>query len=96
VVIENIPQLAIEGSLYDERAIRNERYKLILRKFDSRPVFRPGELYDLQDDRGETNNLYASRTEIAKGLAAELSAWGTRYDDRLSIELGNYAAGKAH
>lgn len=93
VVIENIPQLAIEGSLYDERAIRNERYKLILRKFESRPVFRPGELYDLQDDPGETKNLYASRQDLTKSLSGQLAVWGARYEDRLSIELGLWAGG---
>ena len=92
VVIENVPQMAIDGALYDERAIRNERYKLILRKFETRPVLRPGELYDLEADPGETKDIYASKTDVKKSLARSLADWGRRYEDPLAIELGSWAA----
>ena len=87
MVIENIPQKAIDGSLFDERALRTERYKLILRSFDLRPEFRPGELYDLQTDPGEKQNLFASRPDLRKQLAAQLGEWGRAHKDELAVEL---------
>ena len=91
VVIENVPQMAIDGGLYDERAIRHERHKLILRKFENRPVLRPGELYDLKSDPGETKNLYSSKADARKSLARSLAGWGRRSEDPLAIELGEWA-----
>ena len=91
VVIENVPQMAIDGGLYYERAIRDERHKLILRKFENRPVLRPGELYDLKADPGETKNLYSSKADTRKSLARSLVDWGRRYKDALAIELGTWA-----
>jgi arylsulfatase A len=87
VVMQNIPQKAIDGSLFDERAIRDERYKLILRKFDVRPEFRAGELYDLKEDTGEKRNLYSSRADVVKQMAAKLDKWGTAHRDELAVEL---------
>ena len=91
VVIENVPQMAIDGGLYDERAIRDQRYKLILRKFENRPVLRPGELYDLQSDPAETKNLFADCPEAVRQMARALETWGRQYDDPLAVELGAYA-----
>ncbi len=91
IVIENVPQRAIDGAIYDERAIRDRRYKLILRKFEARPVIRPGELYDLDEDPGETNNLYSSDPTQVKYLGGELAKWGAEYDDPLATELGAWA-----
>jgi arylsulfatase A-like enzyme len=93
IVVENVPQRAIDGALYDERAIRDERYKLILRKFEARPALRPGELYDLRDDPDESKNLYAERGQIVQRLGRELAAWGDRFSDDLAEELGAWAAG---
>ncbi|MCC6389473.1 MAG: sulfatase-like hydrolase/transferase [Bryobacterales bacterium] len=79
IVMENIPQAAIDGSFYEERALRTERYKLILRKFDNRPELRPGELYDLQTDPREERNLYPHSQALVKQLAGQLAAWGRQY-----------------
>lgn len=90
MVIANHSQRAIDGSFFDERTIRTERHKLILRKFDSRPEMRPGELYDLVPDPGETRNLFAN-ADLRRNLARRLAEWGRQYRDELSIELGNWA-----
>jgi arylsulfatase A-like enzyme len=89
VVMQNIPQRGIDGSYYDERAIRDERYKLILRKFQLRPEFRPGELYDLQSDPKEQRNLWEQQPAMVKRMAGKLREWGARYRDELSLELAD-------
>jgi arylsulfatase A-like enzyme len=91
VIIQNVPQKGIDGSLYDERAIRTARHKLILRKFDVRPEFRPGELYDLEADPAESKNLYASHRKLAAQLAALLETWARQTRDDLALELARYA-----
>jgi|GEM_PF-1358669 len=93
LVIENLPQAAIDGSFYEERAIRWERWKLVLRAFDNRPVYRPGELYDLEADPEENRNLYASKADVVKDLARRLQAFGERTEDALSVELAKAALG---
>jgi arylsulfatase A-like enzyme len=93
VVLQNIPQKGIEGSYYDERAIRTERHKLILRKYEVRPSLRAGELYDLVADRSETNNLYSSQPGVVRTLANKLAEWGRTNRDELSVELGTWASG---
>jgi len=92
VVMQNIPQKGIDGSYYDERALRTEKWKLILRKFDVRPSLRPGELYDMGSDPEEARNLYDSSAHrtTAKELAAGLRKWGEQHQDPLSVELGRY------
>lgn len=92
VVIQNVPQKGIDGSLYDERAIRTARHKLILRKFDVRPEFRPGELYDLEADANETANLYAREPQTVSQLARQLEQWARRTRDETAIELARFAA----
>jgi hypothetical protein len=94
IILQNIPQAAIDGSYYDERALRNERHKLILRKYEQRPELRPGELYDLQQDPKESRNLYASEShrETVRQMARSLQAWGKERRDSLSVELGAWAA----
>jgi arylsulfatase A-like enzyme len=81
IVIENIPQAAIDGSFYDERALATERWKLILRLFDNRPSIRPGELYDRAADPGEQTNLFAQRPEVVRELAATLRDWAVEMRD---------------
>ena len=92
IVIQNIPQEPIEGSLYDERALRTERHKLILRRFDSGAAFRPGELYDLTEDPGERNNLYAasSHSRVLQELAVTLRDWGKGTEDQAAVDLADW------
>jgi arylsulfatase A-like enzyme len=91
VILQNIPQRAIDGSLYDERAIRTARHKLILRKFDLRPELRPGELYNLEQDPQESSNLYAREPATVAQLAAQLETWARRTRDETAVELARYA-----
>ena len=95
IVIQNIPQRAIDDSFYEERAIRDERYKLILRNFVVRPNFRPGELYDLTNDPTETNNLYNSNPQVVKQMAQILRTWGQQNNDPKSIQLANWVANQS-
>ncbi len=95
VVIENIPQAAIDGSLFEERAVRTERHKMIVRRFDNRPELRPGEIYDLQADPGETRNLWSSRRDLRAELGEQMAAWGAEYQDPVSVELGAWARRQA-
>ena len=92
IVIQNIPQEPIDGSLYDERALRTERYKLILRRFDTGASCRPGELYDLLEDPGERTNLYAgsSHSQIRQELAVTLRDWGKSSEDQVAVELADW------
>jgi len=91
VVVQNIPQKGIDGSYYDERVLRTEWHKLILRRFEIRPELRPGELYDLRADPGESSNLYGRRTDLMKDLAGQLVQWGETYQDNVAVELGRWA-----
>ncbi|MDG2170198.1 MAG: DUF4976 domain-containing protein [Opitutales bacterium] len=94
IIMQNFPMEGIDNSLFEGRAIRTERYKLIIRKFDIHPELRPGELYDMKNDPGEERNLYAdpSHQTVLKDLGLQLQQWGEAYDDPLSERLGGYAA----
>lgn len=88
IVIENVSGKAIGGSLFRERAIRTEKWKLMLRKFDvaAEPA---DELYDMERDPGESQNLI-SRPEsrgIVQELMASLRKWGEETQDPLALEL---------
>ncbi|MEZ5351728.1 MAG: sulfatase-like hydrolase/transferase [Bryobacteraceae bacterium] len=91
VIMQNIPQRGIDGSYYEERAVRTARHKLIVRKFEVRPELRDGELYDLETDRGESRNLYAAQPALVRDLAGQLAAWGRTNGDALAVELGDWA-----
>ncbi|MCC2685820.1 MAG: sulfatase-like hydrolase/transferase, partial [Paenibacillaceae bacterium] len=57
------------------RGVRTERYKYI-RYYDSGPFERPtSELFDLQNDPGETRNLAMSQSEVAEHFQQELDGW---------------------
>jgi arylsulfatase A-like enzyme len=94
IIVQNIPQAAIDGSFFDERAIRTARHKLILRKCDQSPAFRPGELYDLQGDPGERANLYATQPQLIAGLAKHLEDWARSTGDDTALELARFAQGQ--
>lgn len=51
-------------------AIRHKKWKLLCEYDGSDP-----ELYNLEDDKSETNNLAGQRPEIVRGLTRELLAW---------------------
>ncbi len=95
IIMQNFPMEGIDNSLFEGRAIRTERYKLIMRKFDIYPELRPGELYDMQTDPGEQQNLYddPSHQAVLKNMGLQLENWGKDYDDPLAERLGGYAAG---
>ena len=88
VVMQNISQGALHGSYFEERALRTERWKLILRKFDAHPTARDDELYDMRGDPEETKNLYASNGAVVQQLAAMLRKWGEETGDSLAMEMG--------
>jgi hypothetical protein len=67
------------------------RHKLILRKFDVRPELRPGEMYDLETDPGESKNLYAKESKLVAQLAAQLEEWGRATRDDTAVELARFA-----
>ncbi len=58
VFMQNVPEAAIENSWFDERAMRSEKWKLILRNFTADPRPRNNALYDIANDSGESDNLY--------------------------------------
>ena len=91
VFLENVPQRAIDGSYFDERAVRTARHKLILRKFDLSPELRPGELYDLDADPGESVNLYAREPRLVSDLAGQLERWARATRDDTALELAIHA-----
>jgi len=94
VVVQNIPQATIDGSFFDERAIRTARYKLILRKYAQMPALRPGELYDLQSDPGERINLYGGQPQAIARLAKQLESWAVRTGDDTAVQLARFAHGQ--
>jgi hypothetical protein len=91
IMIQNVPQQGIDNAYYEERGLRSEQFKIILRKYGVRPVRRPGELYDMKADPGETRNLWDSARSTVKEMALKVRDWGEEYDDDLSIDLGSWA-----
>ena len=68
--------------IYDEygpvRMIRTAKWKYI-----HRYVYGPHELYDLENDPGETNNLYGNEEyqTVSRELAVRLEKWFVKYAD---------------
>lgn len=61
VFVQNLPEAAIEDSWFDERAMRTERWKLVLRDFNADPRARNNAFFDIVNDPGETTNLYNNK-----------------------------------
>jgi arylsulfatase A-like enzyme len=59
------------GTSIEERAVRNDRYKLIWSGYKEQPY----ELYDLKDDPGETTNLVSSLPQVFNELKDELDKY---------------------
>ena len=58
VFMQNVPEAAIENSWFDERAMRSEKWKLVLRDFTADPRAKSNALFDLANDPEENDNLY--------------------------------------
>ena len=91
VFMQNVPEAAIENSWYDERAMRSEKWKLILRDFSADPRARSNALFDMVNDPGETANLYY-QAEYREQLKQQLSLMlehATGLRDTLAQKLTN-------
>lgn len=98
VILQNITQRPRdpgrkpgEGDPVIERAVRTERWKLILRAYSSETEWRMDELYDLERDPGEAQDLFARPESAArvKELSRMLLAWGRRYQDEVAMRLAS-------
>jgi arylsulfatase A-like enzyme len=67
-------------------AIREGHYKLI-QYYDDGSV----ELYDLEDDVGETNNLADASPELARALQSKLEAWLRDAGARMPVRIASPA-----
>ena len=90
LIMMNHCQRLYGGAYFEDRAIRTERWKLVLRKFEGESAGRPGSLYDMEADPQERNDLYTSpgHRGVLEDLARQLMAWGEREEDPLASELG--------
>jgi choline-sulfatase len=95
--LENITQKEIDGKPAVERAVRTEKWKLILRDHPQ------DELYNLAEDPGEQTNLLG-RPEYQKRvceLADLIFRWGERTADPIAVQfskryLGDVDPGSPH
>jgi len=89
MVMQNLSQAPMDGAQFEERAIRYQDRKLILRKFEGKPAERRDELYDLKSDPAESRNLLGTNAgrPHARSLAQMLRTWAAGTGDDLSIEL---------
>ncbi len=89
VFMQNLPEAAIENSWFDERAMRNENWKLILRDFNADPRARNNAFFDLAKDPEEIKNLYSDkkyRALLMQQLRIMLAS-AENLQDELSIKL---------
>lgn len=89
IFIQNKPEAAIENSWFDERAMRSEEWKLILRDFSADPRARNNAFFDIVNDPGEAINLYSSkrhRKQLTQQLNVMLAS-ATDVNDTLAIKL---------
>lgn len=64
----------VESDYGGTRAVIDGRYKLIQQKVTKKTP-KAQELYDLESDPGETNDILSDKPEIAEKLAKELRTW---------------------
>lgn len=76
VFMQNVPEAAIENSWFDERAMRSEKWKLVLRDFTADPRARRNAFFDMVNDPGESHNLY----------------YQTKYREQLELHLESMLA----
>ena len=91
VFMQNVPEAAIDNSWYDERAMRSEGWKLILRDFTADPRARGNALFDMVNDPGENANLYY-QAEYREQLRQQLNLMlqhATDLRDELAVRLAN-------
>ena len=91
VFMQNVPEAAIDNSWYDERALRSEAWKLILRDFTADPRARSNALFDMVNDPGESVNLYY-QAEYREQLRQQLNLMlqhATDLQDELAVRLAN-------
>lgn len=91
VFVQNLPEAAIENSWFDERAMRTERWKLVLREFDADPRARSNAFFDMVRDPGEKTNLYDHK-KYRKQLMQQLQIMlrtAENNEDELSIKLAS-------
>jgi len=72
------PHYCLQHEGYPSSVVRTGQYKLIQFFEDDRI-----ELYDLENDIGEEDNLFEKKPEIAKKLHAQLVAWQKDVDAKL-------------
>jgi choline-sulfatase len=91
VFMQNVPEAAIDGSWFDERAMRTEKWKLVLRDFNADPRVRNNALYDIENDPEEVTNLYSDKKyqeQLIKQLEIML-ANAKNLDDKTAIKLAS-------
>lgn len=93
IVMMNHCQRLYGGAYFEDRAIRTERWKLILRRFKSHSEGSVGSLHDMQADPDEKNDLYGNpaHRETVADLSRQLMAWGEQHDDTFAMELASQA-----
>ncbi len=92
---QNRTQPGVDDGPHDERMVRFEEWKLIVRRFNRPRMPRMDELYNLEADPGEKTNLIdePESAEMAGKLAGWLVDWGREINDPVAIQLGKRYAG---
>lgn len=93
VFMQNLPEAAIDNSWFDERAMRSEKWKLILRDFTADPRASGNALFDMVKDPGETANLYyqAEHRETLQEQLRLMAEQAAELQDPLALKLAEEA-----